>query len=99
MFNFFEERDHKIISFKDTIQSKIFEPISDLKVEAYTSKEPLPYPERTKGKRVVLKHGDKWGDLFDCAWFHFTGSVPSEGSAKKLVLLIDVNGEACVFDD
>ncbi|ARN56681.1 alpha-mannosidase [Sedimentisphaera salicampi] len=99
MFNFFEERDHKILSFKDTIQSKIFEPISDLEVEAYTSKEPLSYPERTTGDRVALQPGEKWGDLFDCAWFHFTGSVPSEGCAKKIVLLIDVNGEACVFDD
>ncbi|WP_245630269.1 alpha-mannosidase [Alicyclobacillus acidiphilus] len=51
------------------------------------------------GKRVELAPGDQWGDLWDCAWFHFRGSVPEAGADKKVVLLIDVNGELCIVDE
>jgi len=39
------------------------------------------------------------GELFDCAWFNFTGQVPSEAAGQNLVLLLDVNGEMCIFDE
>ena len=53
------------------------------------------------GRRATEKTlavGDTWGGLFDCAWFHFTGSVPAAAAGQKVVLLLDVNGELCVFD-
>lgn len=99
IINFYEERLHNILSFKNTIYSNIYKKICRLDIEAYLSKEPLSWQDRTKGEKKKLQPGDKWGDLFDCAWFHFTGSVPAEGAGKHIVLLIDINGEACVFDD
>ncbi|MHC4887126.1 MAG: alpha-mannosidase, partial [Planctomycetota bacterium] len=45
-----------------------------------------------------LTIGDAWGKLFDCAWFHFRGTVPKSAAGRKVVLLLDVNGELCVFD-
>ena len=46
-----------------------------------------------------MEIGDTWGDLFDCAWFHFTGEIPAAAAGQHVVLLLDVNGELCVFDD
>ncbi|OHB52746.1 MAG: alpha-mannosidase [Planctomycetes bacterium GWF2_41_51] len=99
MINYLEERLNNILSFKDAINSQIYTTIGHLEIEAYLSKEPLSYQDRTKGEKRKLRPGDKWGDLFDCSWFHFTGSIPPQGSGKHIVLLIDVNGEACVFDE
>ena len=50
------------------------------------------------GRRLNLMPGDKWGELWDCAWFHFSGVVPESAAGKKVVLLIDVNGELCLVD-
>ena len=99
MFDFFGNHTRKILEFCDNIDSKIYKKIGDLSIEGYLSKEPLGYSERTTGDKKSLGIGDKWGDVFDCAWFHFTGTVPAEGKGKHVVLLIDVSGELCVVDE
>jgi alpha-mannosidase len=76
----------------------IYTVVAPLDIHAWWSKEPLPFTERTAGKPLTLAIGDKWGDLFDCAWFRFTGEVPASAVGQHVVLLLDVNGEMCVFD-
>jgi len=70
-----------------------------LDIHAWWSKEPLPFTNRTSGKELILNVGDQWGALFDCAWFHFTATVPESAAGQHVVLLLDVNGEMCVFDE
>ena len=65
---------------------------------AWWSREPLPFAERTTGKELVLQVGDTWGELFDCAWFQFCGEIPPLAAGQHVVLLLDVNGEMCVYD-
>lgn len=67
-------------------------------VEYAPSKEPVPFNERLNLAYKPISIGEKWGDLFDCAWFHFTGKVTDSLKGKKLALLIDLNGEGCVYD-
>jgi alpha-mannosidase len=76
----------------------IYTVVAPLDISAWWSREPLPFNERTGGKPLTLAVGHKWGDLFDCAWFHFTGEVPAAAAGQHVVLLLDVNGEMCVFD-
>ena len=88
-------------SFKELerkVKDMVYRPLKDLNCEMWWSKEPLPFEERMKGRYSRLKVGDCWGELWDCAWFRFTGVVPEEASGSKVVLLIDVGGEGCVFD-
>ncbi|MEN6372417.1 MAG: alpha-mannosidase [Armatimonadota bacterium] len=80
------------------VEAAVYKPLTGLTVEAWATKEPVSYADRQTGRHLSLKPGDKWGDLFDCAWFHFTGTVPEECAGQQVVLLIDVNGEACVVD-
>ena len=99
MFDWLGKNDLKaIFSFNKVIQQRIYSKIANLKIEAWTTPEPNGYRNRTNGTYKVLKEGDKWGDIFDCAWFHFTGKVPNDAKNKHIVLLIDINGELCVFD-
>ncbi|SDX46802.1 glycoside hydrolase family 38 C-terminal domain-containing protein [Paenibacillus sp. CF384] len=81
------------------IRNAIYEPIAALTVSAWVTKEPVPYAERTSGSYMDVKPGDKWGNLWDCAWFRFEGRVPESAAGKKVVLLIDVNGELCLVDN
>ncbi|MBW4082549.1 glycoside hydrolase family 38 C-terminal domain-containing protein [Paenibacillus sp. S150] len=81
------------------LQDYLYEPVAALTVEAWLTAEPAAYEQRMSGKRVQLKAGDKWGELWDCAWFHFRGEVPMSAAGSKVVLLIDINGELCLVDD
>lgn len=81
------------------LQSCIYEPVSSLGVTAWVTKEPVKYEDRITGTSIKLKPGDKWGNLWDCAWFHFQGEVPASAAGAKVVLLIDINGELCLVDE
>ncbi|WP_339817428.1 glycoside hydrolase family 38 C-terminal domain-containing protein [Paenibacillus sp. FSL R7-0216] len=81
------------------LQEYVYRPIAGLEVEAWVTKEPVPFAERMSGRHVRLQPGDKWGELWDCAWFHFQGTVPKTAAGQKIVLLIDINGELCLVDE
>ena len=85
--------------FITVIESKVYQKIAELETTAWITAEPVPYENRMQGKETRLSLGTRWGELWDCAWFHFTGCVPDKAKGKKIVLRIDVSGEACVFDD
>ncbi|GAB2566501.1 alpha-mannosidase [Gracilibacillus alcaliphilus] len=88
----------KLHKMKAFIADKIYEQLIPLKVEAWVTKEPVLFEEREQGTYLSLSAGDKWGELWDCAWFHFTGTVPTAAKGQKIVLLIDINGELCLVD-
>lgn len=80
------------------INKMIYEEVGKLDITAWLSSEPLPYQQRCKGEERQLHPGDKWGNLFDCAWFRFCGKIPPQAAGKHVVLIIDVHGELCIFD-
>jgi alpha-mannosidase len=81
------------------IGQAVYQPVAPLEIRAWCTREPLPYASRTQGAEHTFTVGEKWGNLFDCAWFHFTGTVPDSAAGQPVVLLLDVNGEMCVFDE
>ncbi len=89
---------HQLAYALDVLRDAIYLPIAPLEIHAWCTAEPLPFAQRTEGARRDFSVGDRWGSLFDCAWFHFTGVVPPQAAGQKVVLLLDVNGEMCVFD-
>lgn len=84
----------------DALKETVYTPVAELHAEAYVTKEPVPFAQKTTGTYLPnLKKGDTWGTLWDCAWFHLKGTVPNECKDKSVVLMLDICGEACVFDD
>ena len=63
----------------------------------YDKIEPIPYKSAVKSKFKPIKVGDKWGKLWGCAWFKFTGVIPDEFAGLEAGALIDLDGEGCVF--
>ncbi|MCL2320868.1 MAG: glycosyl hydrolase-related protein [Oscillospiraceae bacterium] len=81
------------------IRDCIYKVVSNLSATAYTTKEPLPFNLRENGEKRQISIGEKWGDLFDCAWFHIKGSIPEGYQNKHIVLIIDLCGEGCVYNN
>ena len=85
--------------FKDKVEEAIYKKVALLNVNAWVTDEPVNFEQRTTGKNIIVNLEDSWGKLWDCAWFNFKGTVPAEAAGKKVVLLIDISGEACIFDE
>ena len=81
------------------ISSMVFKPVVPLKIKCYVTAKPVDFSHRTAGEALHLREGDRWGrNLFDCGWFHFTGTVPAACEGKRVALLIDVSGEGLIVD-
>jgi alpha-mannosidase len=89
----------EITGMLEKIEQSIYQPLGDLTISAWTSAEPLPYKDREKGSPRTFTKGDKWGGLFDCAWFRFQGTVPPVAADHEVVLLLDLSGELLVVDE
>ena len=89
---------HQLAVARSAIEDAVYTVIAPLAMRAWCTREPVPFQERCSGSEHTFSVGDKWGDLFDSAWFHFTGTVPHSAAGSHVVLLLDVNGEMAVFD-
>jgi len=79
------------------LREAIYTPVAELRMTAWVTKEPVNFFKRTTGKKITPKKGEPWATLFDCAWFHFQGTVP-RSARGQIVLLLDVHGELLVVD-
>ncbi|NLU53301.1 MAG: alpha-mannosidase [Clostridiaceae bacterium] len=95
----FKEIKPKLSNTLELISKSIFTPIATLQAEMWKTKEPVPFDQRLTGEYSKVAIGDSWGELWDCAWFHFTGTVPETAKGANVVALIDLSGEACIFDE
>ncbi len=82
-----------------TVKQGTYKKISPLSIKAFVTSEPVTFAQRTLGKEIHLSVGDSWGKLWDCAWFCFEGKIPESEKENNLVLMLDVSGEMCVFNN
>lgn len=90
----------KIRKASGEMSSGIYCEISRLNAEYALSPEPISFYEknRLEYKKILLE--ETWSEqLWDCAWFHFTGEIPKGFSFQDLCLGIDIDGEGCIFDE
>ena len=80
------------------IQTQFISDTRILDAEFGWSKDPTPFSERLNLDYKPIKEGEPWGQKWESAWFHLTGSVPKEWSGKNVVAELDFSGEGLVFD-
>lgn len=90
-------REHTV-QYLEWIRQKIYTPIAQLHAQGWVTPEPVPFSRRLEGDYRDYQVGEVWGSLFDCGWFHVTGTVPASACGKKTVLLLDFSGEGCLYD-
>ena len=59
----------------------------------------IPYTEIKKLQFRPIEPGTRWGELWDSAWFIFSGEVPASFKDREVVALIEIGGEGRVFED
>ena len=86
------------------IKCAINQKVGDLKAEIIKSKEPIKWNDLDKSAFKPIRQWQSWGkrkeyaDSFDCAWFHFTGTVPKKAKGKSVICRIKLQGEGLVFN-
>lgn len=63
------------------------------------SREPLTFEEQKKGIFIPISVSESWGENFECAWFKLNGKIPESFAGEEVVALINLGGEACIYDD
>lgn len=82
------------------LRNKIYTKIGEFAVEGAYSNEPAPYSIAQNLTYTKVSVGTKWADKqFGCAWFKLKGRVDEKRKGKKIVALIDINGEGLVYID
>lgn len=94
----FRMQEQRFTALREMLEYGVYHVVQNLKIEGYTSREPLPFSEKKKGTYRLWQPGEHWGDLFDCGWFHFTGAIPPEAAGKHLAVLVDLSAEGLVVD-
>lgn len=95
----FREKEQYFTGLREKLEYGVYQAVRQLEIEAYISREPLPFACRQQGEYKRLLPGDHWGDLFDCGWFHFRGTVPEEVKGYPVAILVDVSGEGLLVDE
>ncbi len=96
-YKLYEER---ALRFLTRLQSGIvLEKNIQLHAEYFKSDQQIPWSKKEKGSFKKISKGEIWGTEWDSAWFHITGSIPTEWiTSKSLVAHLGFGGEACIFD-
>ncbi|MGN0521186.1 MAG: alpha-mannosidase, partial [Eubacterium sp.] len=77
------------------LENKMYTSVGTLECELWKTSEPVSFEMRKQGEYMTVKTDDVWSDnVFDCAWFHFTGDIPQ---GENPVCLIDISGEGLVY--
>ena len=92
-------RRARMEAFSNRLFERCYEDLYPLSCVGYVTKEPVPFEQRLSGRAVKLTTGDQWAEaVFDCAWFHITGILPTGHALDDLVLRLNCGGEGLLYD-
>ena len=63
--------------FLERLKENLFFESLPLKAEIYTTKQPVAFSDRLSGNYREIREGESWGEAWDSAWIHLTGTVPA----------------------
>ena len=85
-------------TFASRVKAAIHPHAIELNCEYAPSAEPVEFKDRLSLAYAPIRKGEIWGRNWSSAWFHVTGTVPEEFLGKELALLMNIGGEALIFD-
>ena len=85
-------------TFASRVKGAIHPHAIELNCEYAPSAEPVEFKDRLSLAYAPIRKGEIWGRNWSSAWFHVTGTVPEEFLGKELALLMNIGGEALIFD-
>lgn len=92
------KKEKKHLRRLKSIRSSIYTKVAKLQVEVHRSAEPIPPGSQYELKYRPIHSKRVWGGVYDCAWFRIRGSIPKHASGKHIVTLINLGGEAALYE-
>lgn len=80
------------------MRGRIYDVVAPLDAVRLPSAEPVPFDEAQIAEMQKTRKGEVWGGLYDCCWFRFRGRVPESAAGKRVVLILNTNGEGLARD-
>ena len=81
------------------VQEDIYAESIQLDAEYALSRDPVNFTERMTLEYKKIREGEIWGRSWENGWFHLQGTVPESWQGKEVVLLLQLSGEALLFDE
>lgn len=89
----------KLQCAKCVLRDFVYEKSVALKMTYAVSDEPVPFSERATLEFKPIAEGEVWSSkLWECGWFHITGTLPVQPENRELYFSFDFEGEGCIFD-
>lgn len=88
----------RIAQFGKRIERVIYTNHKPLEATYFKTNEPVTFADARKKKFKPIGLHTEWGSDFDCAWFRLEGKLDASFKGHAVAALIDVGGEACIFD-
>ncbi len=95
----YSDSKKRLINCLNDIYEGIYTPVAQLSAKVWITAEPVNFEKRKSGNLLEIKTGETWGKLWDCGWFHLTGTIPKKFKGEEIALIIDLGGEGCVVDE
>ena len=95
VFKLFKERVENLSknNFADIYPESVY-----LDAEYAVSKKPVPFKDRLELHYRPAGEGEVWGESWDSAWFHLTGTVPESFAGREICLRLNIGSELLLFD-
>ncbi len=95
-FRIYRERAEK---FLGRLKQEFFYETLPLTAQICPSKQPVAFKDRKKGTYRAIAEGGVWGELWDSAWIHVTGTIPAAWAGKPVWCKLELGGEIMIFGD
>lgn len=91
------EWDGRIRYWLRTLEEDFYEPLGEIKFQAFRTEKHLKYEELDKEKFVPVSSGFCWGNTWEYCWFLGEVLLPKEADGKRIVLDLKPGGESTLF--
>ena len=82
----------------DTLRKKALKKVGSLEAAVAVTREPAPPEEKEMLVYKPVRPGEIWArHVYDCGWFHMTGTLPENAQTRDLYLRLNVGGEGLVY--
>ena len=91
------EWDGRIGHWIRTLKEDFYEPLGEIRMEAFRTDRHLKYEELNGAEFVPAPSGFTWGNTWEYCWFRGSLCLPKEAEGERIVLDLKPGGESTLF--
>ena len=93
------EWEHRIQNWMRVLAKDLYRPLGDMTFEARPTMSRLDLQTAMQGEFQPIKAGDAWGQEWEYLWLRSRITLPEEAAGERIVMNLDLGGEASLYVD